>query len=113
MKKIKWDDESPKRWLVYFGIKHSRLDECKAAIKRLKYKTIKITQVKRKNYSLLETKLQEHSNLIDLEVSVGTFFCRKKPNKEWFLKDGNHRYLCLVIKGVTEFRIAYDPENKI
>ena len=91
--KIKWDDEEVKKWLVYFGLKHNKLDECIAASKRLKFKTVKIEQITRKNYSLLESKLRQHSIQIDEGISVGTFFCRKKPGHKWFLKDGNHRYL--------------------
>jgi hypothetical protein len=111
--KIKWNDEEVKKWLIYFGLKHNRLAECIEISKRLKFRTVKMTQIERKNYSLLEDKLQQHSNQIDEGISVGTFFCRKKSHKKWFLKDGNHRYLCLVVKGVTEYRIAYDPKGAI
>lgn len=111
--KIKWDDEEVKKWLIYFGLKHGKLDECIAASKRLKFKTVKMEQIERKNYSLLESKLRQHSIQIDEEISVGTFFCYPRPHKKFFLKDGNHRYLALVVKGVTEFRIAYDPKDEI
>jgi len=99
--KIKWDDEEVKKWLVYFGLKHNKLDECIAASKRLKFKTVKIEQITRKNYSLLESKLRQHSIQIDEGISVGTFFCRKKPGHKWFRVRGSGFRLsfCFLVSG--------------
>jgi len=111
--KINWNDEEVYKFLIYFGIRHKREDICKAAMKRLKFIEIDIKQVRRKNYTIYEDRLRQHSEQINAGLSVGTFFSRPEENNTFFLKDGNHRYLNLVMRGITKFRIAYDPLNKV
>lgn len=117
---IKWDDESPYEWIRYFGERNKKkLPElkvkCEKLIKerRLKYKTIHISRILRKNYKIHTVRLLHHAKRFNQGKSFGTFFCRPKRGGNWFLKDGNHRFMVLVINGVKRIRFAYDPKNRI
>src|SRR5689334_12679975 len=111
--KVKWNDEEVYKFLIYFGIRHDREKICKEAMKRLKFTEVDIKQIRRKNYTIFEDRLRQHSEQMNEGLSVGTFFARPEEDNKFFLKDGNHRYLNLVMRGVTKFRIAYDPDNKV